>query len=117
MFKKIDLDTRFIKACVNHGDGTESGNFKKANKAANQIYDVVTELKNQNNLQYLVQFLQHENDSVKLWSAGYLLNLQPEIALSALQTIMGRPKSLVSFSAEVTFSEWQKGTLKMYFKD
>ncbi|WP_171690687.1 DUF2019 domain-containing protein [Paenibacillus germinis] len=116
MFKKTNLDTRFILACINHCDGTESGNFKKANKAANQIYDVVTELNNQNNLQYLTQFLQHENDSVSLWSAAYLLNVKPEIALSALENLIGKPKSLVSFSAKVTLSEWQKGTLKMYFK-
>lgn len=88
----------------------------KANKAANKIFEVVTELKDQDNLQYLVKFLQHDNDSVGLWGASYLLNVQEEIALNVPHTLIGKPKSLLSLSAEVTLSEWKKGTLIMYFK-
>jgi hypothetical protein len=110
------LNVRYIEACINHGEGIESGNSKKANKAANQIFEVVTELNNQKNLQYLINFLEHDNDYVILWSAAYLLEIQQDLALCALETIINKPKSLVSFSAKVTLLEWKKGTLKMYFK-
>ncbi|QYR21275.1 hypothetical protein KZ483_26945 [Paenibacillus sp. sptzw28] len=115
---KTNLDTRFIEACSNHGEGTESGNYKKANKAAHKIFDIVTELKKQNNLEYLFKFIEHDNDSVRLWSSSYLLDIDNENrAIDTIKKLIGKPKSLVSFSAKVTIDEWEKGTLKMYFKD
>lgn len=45
MLMKKDIDNQFIEACTNHGYGTENGNYKKANKSATKIFDVVTNLK------------------------------------------------------------------------
>jgi hypothetical protein len=112
------LENTYLEACINHGEGIELGDSKKANKAAKIIFKVVTHLKNQNNLKALFNYLDHENDSVRGWSASYLLDIdQDERAINTLKNLTGKPRSSVSFSAEITLKEWGKGRLRMYFLD
>jgi predicted KAP-like P-loop ATPase len=113
-----DMDTSYIDACIKHGVGTITGNYKMANKAANKIYEIVTELKKKNNLECLFNFIEHKNESVRLWSSSYLLDLdKEERAIITLKNLSRESKSLVSFSAKVILEEWKNGTLKMYFKE
>jgi hypothetical protein len=113
-----NLEAIYITSCIEHDEGTESGDYRKANRAAKKIYATVTELKKNNKLEFLFRLLDHENESVKLWSSSYLLDIdQDEQAITTLKSLIGIPKSLVSFSAKVTLDEWQKGTLRMYSRD
>ena len=73
-----NLEAIYITACIEHGEGTESGDYRKVNRAAKKIYATVTELKKKNNLEFLIRFLNHENDSVKLWSSSYLLDIDQD---------------------------------------
>jgi HEAT repeat protein len=103
---------KFIEASIQHGVGTETGNSKLANKSYKVIkknYDIIKE----NDLvNVLINLLEHENISVKLWAASYMLNIETEKAIAALKEVIGSKSPLISFSAEMTLSEWEKGNLK-----
>jgi hypothetical protein len=104
----------FISAAADHGRFTESGDFKKCNKAYDRIIEAIHKFKESPDCGegVLVHLLDYPDDSVKSWAAVCLLRLRPDEAMKILEDVAGR-SGLVAFSAEMTLKEWQAGRLKL----
>lgn len=110
--KNIDeLKNIFIKAAVIHGEATETGNHKVANKQYDIIVNVYKELqKNEGGTRELQQLMYYKNPSVQSWAASYCLQFYPDEAKKVLQNVQENG-GLVGFSAKITLREWEKGNL------
>jgi hypothetical protein len=102
----------FVEAATRHGEATEQGDYKTANKNYAIIAKVVTFLKERTELYSLLQFLDHSSDGVKGWAATYLLPIEELRAIRALEEI-AKGSGIGSLDAETTLSEWRKGNLKL----
>jgi len=104
----------FISAAADHGRFTESGDFKKCNKAYDRIIEAIHKLKESADCgeDALIHLLNSPDDSVKSWAAVCLLRLRPVEAMKVLEDVAGR-SGLVAFSAGITLKEWRAGRLKL----
>lgn len=111
---KID---NFTKYAILHGEGSVSLDVAQTNGAAEEIYRIVTFLRNENCLKLLKPLLLHENFSVVAWAASYLLEQYENDSIKALNKVIESGNSDVSFDAEIVLEEWRKGTFKAYYKE
>lgn len=115
MFSIDKLLQIYVDASIKHGEGTETGNYKLANKSHSILQKTYQELKNlDNGKAELLKLLDHPNDSVRLWASWHILDVYPNEAKEVLLEISKKVKELplISFSAKMTLSEWEKGNLK-----
>lgn len=110
--EKENLLKQYISGAEEHGQGTESGDHKKANLAYSHINDAYKKLKEKNpKLTDLIPLLSHSNSSVRSWAASHLLSINSEAALPVLEKI-SQEKGLTAFSAEMTIKQWKEGKLE-----
>ncbi len=116
--KKSDILQQFINNSIIHGEGQRESNSKKSNKAYELICKSYEEIKKQeeSGLQSLLELLEHPNQSVRLWSAKYLLNYSPKAKqvleeLASLDENKFREYETIGFNAEMTLLEWEQGNL------
>jgi Domain of unknown function (DUF2019) len=107
-----DALTEFEIAANQHGEATEQGNYKEANKNYGKIAKVITFLKEQNSINELLPLIEHPSLGVRLWASTYLLPVKKEEAIRELKNII-RGGSFCAFTAETTLSEWKKGNLNL----
>ncbi len=103
---------KFTEACIEKGKFEEVGNSKDGNKQYIIIHSAYLSLVKDNRLNELLVLLNHENPYVKLWAAGYTLQIAPVQAEKALLEVDELDEN-VGFGAEMTLREWRKGTLKV----
>jgi hypothetical protein len=60
-----------------------------------------------------LNFLNHKDIGVRLWTATSLLPIYTEDAIETLEQIT-KVKGIHSLSAEITLQEWRKGNIKIY---
>lgn len=101
----------FVEAAAKHGQGIDSGNSILANKSYDQVVENYDLLKKLNKEIYLINLLDHENYSVKLWAARYCLNIDSRKAIKAFEEVISLDLPGVSFRAEITLQEWEAGNL------
>jgi hypothetical protein len=101
---------QFEIAARMHGEKTEEGNYKAANKFYSQIVSAMEYLKLTNALPELEQFLENDSIGVRIWSARYLLPIKEKSASKCLRLI-AESGNIHALTAETTLSEWRKGNL------
>lgn len=101
--------TKFVRACIAKGEGEESGDTKHDRKYYDIIRKVYLKLKKEQRLDELLPLLQHENPYVRLWAAGYTLQIDPVKAEETLERLAATRKLMAGFSAEITLREWRSG--------
>jgi len=101
----------FKEAAKIHGEATEVGDYKLGNKNYHLIFKVITYLKETDQIALLIQLLDDTNLSVRIWAAAYLLPINEERALEALNEA-SKGNGIIPFNAKVTIDEWKKGHLK-----
>ena len=109
----MDINTAllvFEQAAKAHGIATETGNYKLGNKNYNKLIQAINYLKSECQVDRLLNYLNNEDCSVKLWAATYLLPSHEKTALKVLMSL-SKEKGLLSLNAETTIEEWQKGNL------
>lgn len=98
-----------------HRQLLEAGDRKGSNAAHDRIIRAIQEIRSRDDRgrSFLLGNLTHDNDeNVRLWSAVHLLKLDENTALTELKYLAKDAKSwMVRSSAEVTATEWQKGSL------
>lgn len=104
---------KYVAAAIAHGQATEAGNHKKANREADQLAESYRDLRSRglDSQQALLPLLNHDNPNVRLWAGSHALEFAPaegERVLVALQVV---PGSLVGFSAKMTLQQWRAGAL------
>jgi Domain of unknown function (DUF2019) len=103
----------FEQAAIDHGLGTEQGNYKLGNKAYFIIDKSYKKLKSigEEAVVQLMPLLEHPNDHVVVWASRYLLFFRPREAEDALKRVMQK-SGFAALDAGATLSEWKKGNLK-----
>ena len=103
---------QFEEAASKHAKATDQGDYKTANKCYAVITNVIEFLKEQNEIQKLSEFLNHNSVGVRMWAATYLLPVLENEGLRVLKQI-AEGLGIHSFTAKTTVSEWEKGNLKL----
>ena len=106
----------YVNAAILHLERLEAGDSRGSNAAHDHLIKSIRAIRNYDDRgkSFLSGLLSHENENVRLWSASHLLPLQEKKALDELQYLTKSAiSSIVRSSAEVTSSEWRKGTLNI----
>jgi hypothetical protein len=104
----------FVKAAIDHGKYTMSGNSRLCNRAYDKIIQslrVFRKLSDEGK-STLAALIAHPDDSVKTWASTYLLPLEEKVALSVLESVASR-SGLIAFDARMVIKEWSAGRLKL----
>ncbi len=109
-----ELVTQYEEAAIQHGESTESGNYKKTNRAHEIVAGVYRELRRrgQEDQELLLALLSSENLAVRVWAATHSLEFRPKRGEPILEAVVAGPLSLVQLDAEMVLKEWRKGNLK-----
>jgi hypothetical protein len=108
----IDLESmenvieHFRESAILHKESSWNGDYKKANKAHDEIIGVLKYLYIHNNLDELYPLLKDPSLYVREWAATYLL---PKYEKEAIATL----KEIDSFEANIVLEEWKKGSLDL----
>jgi predicted nucleotide-binding protein (sugar kinase/HSP70/actin superfamily) len=102
----------FEDAAIQHEKATQSGDYKAANKAFKSINECARYFRENEEVEKLLIFLNHESVGVRVWSASYLLFSHESDAIKTLEEI-SLGIGIQSFNAQMTLKEWRKGTLKL----
>jgi Domain of unknown function (DUF2019) len=95
-----------------HGEATETGDHKTANKSADLISEVYAELRKRgaNAKGLLLPLLTDPVSGVRLWSASHALEFSPEEG-EAILKVLASSGTFLGLSAEMTLKEWRAGRL------
>jgi len=107
------VETYAIAAAV-HGEATESGNYRVANRNATIIEAIYRELRarGETALRELLPLLRDARPGVRGFAGAHCLLFAPDQASVVLEALASTPRSLVGLSAEMTLLEWKKGALR-----
>ncbi|MER9235090.1 hypothetical protein NKI56_23860 [Mesorhizobium sp. M0622] len=108
------LEEEYVEAAILHRQLLEMGDVKGSNAAHDRLIRAIREIRNRTDRgrSFLLGILRHTDENVRLWSAGHLLPLEEKLALAEMKRLSRDAKSwVVSSSADVTATEWRKGTL------
>ena len=108
------LIDQFCAAASQHAASTESGDYKRGNKAHQRIIDALQQLEVQQATQLLRPLLQNPNVGTRLWTAAYLLRSNASDAEASLEAIAAQA-GIHGFDAEMTLKEWRAGRLRPLF--
>jgi hypothetical protein len=104
----------FEEAAAASGDATEIGDSKTCNKSYHRIVKAMEYLKENNEREALLPFLNHKSVGVQSWAAAYLLPIKEEEALKVLEEISLR-NDIHALDGKYTIIEWKKGNLKSLY--
>ena len=107
-----DILDRYVAAAQGHGEGTESGNFRLANRCYRHKVKALHELDSvsESGRATLLDLVGHDNPYVRLWAATDLLRTHTDSAISVLERLAQSP-GIAGGEARATLEEWRKGTL------
>lgn len=109
------LITDYEESAKQHAEATLSGDSKIANNSYDKMIKSIKKIHELDSEGVLfLKLLNHENESVKLWSATHALFINETAAMMALQEI-ARGTGISSFSASMVAEEWSKGALESPF--
>lgn len=112
--KKIDNIEKalsvFCIAAAKQVAATESGNYKKANNAFDQIIQIFKYLNGLGKMNELEALLSDANVGVRMFTAYGLLAASPKVAVPILREISQR-EDIHSLTAKTTLEQWEQNTL------
>ncbi len=106
---------RIYEECaIKHGEGTEKGDYKLANKNHDRLMKAFEKILDYGTIgrDAILKLLQHQDASVRCWAATHSLNYDEPQAIKTLEEIT-RGKGLICSDAKIVIEEWRKGNLKL----
>lgn len=100
----------FKTAATAQAAATEEGDYKKGNKAFEQIIQIIKYLNKFERLNELEALLRDSDVGVRMFAAYALLQTSPNIAVPILKEIAKR-KDIHSLTAKTTLEQWESNTL------
>jgi hypothetical protein len=98
----------FEKNSIIYGSTFISGNYKVCNKAYDIIMKCGDFFKEEEKMDLLLPFLEHEKVSIKYVSACFLLPLYTKESKKTLKRIKKKDESIIGLHAEIALDEWRK---------
>ncbi|MDQ2772545.1 MAG: hypothetical protein M3Y54_18815 [Bacteroidota bacterium] len=104
---------QYRAAAFQHGQATERGDARTANKQYEQVMRAYRGIKQHGEeaMMHLGPLLKDDDFSVASWAAAHLLPYDEQQATTVLQHICKQP-GIVAFSAEMVLREWKNGRLR-----
>lgn len=113
-----DIEQQFLKIALRRSEFLRRNEPKKANKEFDSLDRILAEMRQMPDRgeAALKRIAAATNDGeVQIAAAAGLLSLDEPHAIELLEKIAARPNGgLVSFTAEMTLSEWRKGGMQSY---
>jgi hypothetical protein len=109
----VRLIETYRSAAKLHGEATEAGDHKTANKSAELIGALYAELRRRGATaqRALLPLLTDPASGVRLWSASHALEFSPEHGEPILKELASSGPFL-RLTAEMTLKEWRAGRLR-----
>jgi hypothetical protein len=103
----------YVDLAIEHGKCTLDGNSKNGNQVHKKMMKLINEIERSDKIikREFVELLQHENDSVKSWTAVTLLKTFENESISAL-SLVSKNSSIIGFTAQTTIDSWKKGLIQ-----
>jgi hypothetical protein len=102
-----------IDSAIKHSIASENGDYKVANKNYMLLQEAIYFLRDKNRIDKLQDLISHNDISVRLSVASYLLIHNEEMAISVIKNIIEQKIPHKSFTARMVMEEWKKGNLKL----
>jgi hypothetical protein len=109
----VHLVEAYRNAAKLHGEATDTGDHRAANKSAELIAAIYAELRRRGTAaqRELLPLLTDPVAGVQLWSASHALEFSPDDGESVLKQLSSRGPFL-GLTAEMTLKEWRAGRLR-----
>ena len=106
------LEEEYREAAERHGTNTISGDYKKTNKAYDDLVKVLHRMRQLDDRgeSILLRAAQDHTNSVACWAATHLLPLSEQEAIKVLERIASG-QGPIAFDAEMVLEEWRAGRL------
>ena len=96
-----------------HGQATENGNSKQANRAYDRLRVAVAYLDDEGRRSDLLGLTNSEDASVKMWAATFLLPTKMVRDAVRILEMVGQEAGIIGFDARMTLQEWNRGNLRL----
>lgn len=105
------LIKKYVDATIIHSVESNGGDHRVANKNYEIAVNCLCEIKNLDEWKNVfVNLLDHENTSVRVSAACYLLPYKTQLAIKTLKNCRSAPNG-VGFTAKMILQEWESGNL------
>lgn len=112
MIENEKIRQLFVNYSLKHQESLFNGDSKLANKIHKKLHKLYDEAKLSDQISIFSEFLENENENVRLWSAIFTINYNPEISKKALSKL-SKSETIVGLSAKTTIELWKKGLLTL----
>ena len=102
----------FRELSIKHAEAIQTGNNKVANRLHKKLMSLYNDIKNNEEINIIKELSKDENESVRLWSATFLLKSNSEFALKLLNDLK-KSNSVNSLTASAIIDMWEKGMLEL----
>jgi Domain of unknown function (DUF2019) len=109
----LTLVDAYREAAKQHGEATENGDRKKANKSAELVSAIYSELRRRgpDAQRHLLSLTTDPTPGVRLWAASHALEFSPAEGENTLERLIVEGR-LLGLSAQTTLKEWRAGRLR-----
>ncbi len=112
MNRAEEVAKMFVAEAIKYGEARKSGDSRLMDKQSEMISKIVAEIRvlGEYEINILNEFLDHENEFVRLHTALNLLKTETNRAIEVL-TNLTQVRGPVAVEARIILSEWKKGNL------
>lgn len=94
-----DLKKKFIQYVNEQSSAISEGNGKRANRFHKKIQDLHLKILNLYDNDVFKEFLDSEDDNIKLWASCFCKEIYPDITKKNLQGLINSSEPMISLSA------------------
>lgn len=103
---------RYRAAALAHGEATEAGDHRRANKAHQQLVEALRAVRATGDAAGALGKLMDDPElAVRVWAATHGLEFDPDAAERVLSGIASGGHTIHQFNAEMVLREWRAGRL------
>ena len=104
-----NLKKQYVKHCQEHWVAINNGDSKNANKLHKKIILVAKKIIASGKFDMINDFLESQDENIKLWTACLQLRTYPDKALKALHELTCSSNFFISFDAKETIKLYKSG--------
>ena len=99
------LLNEYASLAAEHGDATESGDYRSANRAADKLATIHEQLASLGEEESIGSLLSHTHPGVRCWAATHVMRLRPREAREVLEALAATKRSLIGMSAQMVLQQ------------
>lgn len=111
-----NLQKKYETYCIEHWETMNEGNSKKANQIHKKIIRLVKNAEKDNQMDAFIPFLENNNEHIRLRTADFFLETNPELALKVLYELLNSTNFFISAIAESTINLYIKNQQSTFKK-